>query len=79
MKEYLPLSRRKFTDILRFVAGYIIERPTLDEPIDAAAEGSSNVLFMGQGEPTPFKGVEDQSEIGGVYHVGRFGITDIAP
>lgn len=73
------MARRRFRDVIRFVAGFINERPTLDEPIDCASEGSSNVLFIGQGEPTPFKGVEVQEGTGGVYQLGTFGLTDIAP
>ncbi len=73
------MSRRKFKDALRFVDGFIIERPAIDEPIDSAAEGSSNVLFSGQGEPTPFRGMNEQAGIGGIYNVGAFGITDIEP
>lgn len=70
------MARRKFRDIIRFVAGFILERPTLAAPIDCASEGSSNVLFVGQGEGKPFKGLEVQvGKIGGTYHLGVFGLT----
>jgi hypothetical protein len=73
------MGRSKFTDVLRFDAGFVLERPTIDEPIDAAAEGSQNVLFAGQGEPKPFKGLESQAGVGGNYQIGTFGLTDKAP
>lgn len=65
------MARRLFRDILRFTAGFILERPTLDVPLDFAGEGSSNVLFIGQGEPEPFKGVTVvNGVIGGTYYSG---------
>jgi hypothetical protein len=72
------MSRRKFKDIIRFAAGYLLERPTIDEPTDHAAEGSRNVVFTGQAEPEPFKGLSLEGGIGGIHYSGPTGFT-IAP
>lgn len=73
------MARKRFKDVLRFFAGFVLERPMIDEPIDCAADGSQNVLFVGQGEGVPFKGLTVQNGIGGKYQVGTFGLTDKTP
>ena len=73
------MARRKFKDTIRFTDGYILERPTIDEPTDHAAEGSRNVLFTGQAEPEPFKGLVLVSGIGGIHYSGLAGFTSVTP
>lgn len=73
------MARERFKDVIRFVAGFILERPTIDDPIDCASDGSQNILFIGQGEGVPFKGLTVQSGIGGIYHLGTFALTDVTP
>lgn len=81
------MSRRKFLDIIRYYRGFILDRPTIDDGpgygsdgADYAAEGSYNVLFVGEAEPVPFKGlalVDGVGIIGGT-HVGP-GVGGFAP
>ncbi len=76
------MARRKFKDVIRFLGGFILERPETDTA-DYAAEGSHNVLFTGQAEPIPFKGLELVDGIGalGATPVGDGigGLTSVPP
>lgn len=69
------MARQSFSDTIRFFRGFILSRPKIDDPsftdnrtvsADYAALGSSNVLFMGQAKPRPFKGLELTQLVGGV-------------
>ena len=77
------MSRRQFKDLIRFFQGFISDRPELDAPIDYAAKGSVNALFIGQGEPVPFNGLAEQSGIGGIFGspvsggVGGFAVSPV--
>ena len=77
------MARSKFTDVVRFVYGFILTRPKLDRAKDYAASGSVNVIFTGQGKARPFKGLELVSGIGGTQSGpvsdGVGALTDIAP
>jgi hypothetical protein len=76
------MTRRKFKDVIRFIGGFILERPDIDTA-DYAAEGSRNVLFSGQAEPIPFKGLELVDGIGALGAIpvggGVGGLTPIPP
>ena len=69
------MSRKKFLDVIRFHAGFILSKPKISDPSyssrdggswNYAAEGSANVLFLGQAEPVPFKGLALISGIGAI-------------
>ena len=70
------MSRQKFRDLINFYLGFILDRPVIDDQsVDYAAEGSSNVLFLGEGEPVPFKGLTLVSGVGGIYYSGPNGFA----
>ncbi len=56
--------RREFRDLIQWVGGFILARPKLGKQENYAAEGSSNVLFLGQSKPKPFKGLTEVSGVG---------------
>jgi hypothetical protein len=68
------MSRKKFTDTIRFYSGFILSKPKIADTASGvgggvwnyAAEGSANVLFLGQAEPVPFKGLALISGIGAI-------------
>ncbi len=81
------MTRKKFKDIIRYERGYISGRPEIDDSTyegenveDYATEGSQNVLFTGEAEPVPFKGLTLVDGIGVITGGGPIGgLTNIAP
>lgn len=49
--------RQPFETVFRFSLGFYLSRPEIDDGLDYAAEGSANVLFVGQGKPVAFQGL----------------------
>jgi hypothetical protein len=73
------MSRQRFRDVIRFARGFILSRPKIDADTNYAADGSHNVIFMGQAKPRPFKGMESQGGIGGIYGTPAGAFTDKTP
>lgn len=71
--------RKPFKDVIRYLRGFVLSRPKIDDNTNYAARGSRNVLFMGQAKPRPFKGMDLVGGTGGIYGTPAGAITPLPP